>query len=277
MQTSEFFDISGFAHSALFDGVENVWDVLARIGDYITKTARHNVPEVGADGVRVAVTTVLHEGEFLTDNLEITHEAATKGKLTIKHKGKELPGASVIFEDAILAGTPIQIGWGTVIESGAYLGRRTLIGDRCEVRQGAYVRGNCVTGTGCVIGHATEVKNSIFLDNAKAGHFAYVGDSILGAGVNLGAGTKLANLKIVRGNIVININNKKVDTGVRKLGALLGDGCETGCNSVTSPGTLLGPGSMLYPNTNAPSGYYAPQTVISPAKDAVVVRTRHTR
>jgi bifunctional N-acetylglucosamine-1-phosphate-uridyltransferase/glucosamine-1-phosphate-acetyltransferase GlmU-like protein len=273
MRHSEFFDLSGFAHAALFQSALNVWEVLGGIKKYAA-AAKHNVPDVPASGVRLMETVVIHEGKFYTDDIEITHEAAAKGELAVKRGGKILEGASVIFAGAVLAGSPINIGKGSVVESGAWLGRRVIIGDRCEVRQSAYVRGDVVTGAGCVIGHATEVKNSIFLDGAKAGHFAYVGDSILGRGVNLGAGTKLANLKIIPGNVEINISGVRVNTGRRKLGAIIGDGGETGCNSVTSPGTLLGRESILYPNMAAPPGYYHAHTVISPSKDAIVIRTR---
>ncbi|MEA3506189.1 MAG: glucose-1-phosphate thymidylyltransferase, partial [Elusimicrobiota bacterium] len=123
-----------------------------------------------------------------------------------------------------------------------------------------YVRGNVITGRDCVIGHATEVKNSVLLGNSKAGHFAYIGDSILGA-VNLGAGTKLANLKITGTEIIITRDGKKYPAGLRKFGAILGDGVQTGCNSVTMPGTIISKETMLYPNTTA-RGFYGPGTII---------------
>jgi len=97
----------------------------------------------------------------------------------------------------------ISIGKGTIVEPGAYIKGPCIIGDHCEIRQGAYIRGNVITGNGCIIGHATEVKNALFLDGAKAGHFAYVGDSILGNRVNLGAGTKCANLRFDGKNVPI--------------------------------------------------------------------------
>jgi len=98
------------------------------------------------------------------------------------------------------------------------------------------------------------------LGESKAGHFAYIGDSILGR-VNLGAGTKLANLKIVQSNVVVSVEGKKFETGLRKFGAIFADDVETGCNSVTTPGTLLGKGVLLYPNVTA-RGYYPPKTII---------------
>src|SRR4030042_1435698 len=103
---------------------------------------------------------------------------------------------------------------------------------------------------GCVVGHTTELKSCVMLGESKAGHFAYIGDSILGK-VNLGAGTKLANLKIVESKVVISIERKRYEKDLRKLGAILADGVETGGNSVTTPGTLLGKDVLLYPNTTA--------------------------
>jgi NDP-sugar pyrophosphorylase family protein len=117
-------------------------------------------------------------------------------------------------------------------------------------------------GDGCVVGHVTEMKNAIMLPGAKAGHFAYIGDSILGKGCNLGAGTKLANLRLIKGPIKFFYQKKQVDTGLRKLGAILGDRTETGCNSVTNPGTLLGPGCLVSPNATVKAGYYPARTVI---------------
>jgi bifunctional N-acetylglucosamine-1-phosphate-uridyltransferase/glucosamine-1-phosphate-acetyltransferase GlmU-like protein len=100
------------------------------------------------------------------------------------------------------------------------------------------------------------------LNGSKAGHFAYIGDSILGNEVNLGAGTKLANLKIIDVEMSIRVEGEAFKTGLRKLGAILGDGAETGCNSVTSPGTLLGKGSLVYPCVNVPGGFYPDRSII---------------
>lgn len=141
----------------------------------------------------------------------------------------------------------ISIGKGTLIEPGAYIKGPCLIGENCSIRQGAYIRGHFVCGDECVIGHATEVKNSIFLNRANAAHFAYVGDSILGNRTNLGAGTILANLRFDGKNVSISIDGKKVDTGLRKLGALIGDGAQTGCHTVTNPGTILLKGGVTLP------------------------------
>ncbi|MCX5971054.1 MAG: glucose-1-phosphate thymidylyltransferase [Coprothermobacterota bacterium] len=151
-----------------------------------------------------------------------------------------------VLEGAYLEG-PIYIGPGTVVEPGAYIKGPAWIGPDCEIRQAAYLRGNVLVGRHSVIGHATEVKNSILLDHAGAAHFNYVGDSILGNHVNLGAGTRLANLKNTPGEIVVKDGGQEIHTGLRKFGAILGDGAKTGCNAVTNPGTVLGRGAVVYP------------------------------
>ena len=132
----------------------------------------------------------------------------------------------------------ISIGKGTVVEPGALIKGPCLIGRDCEIRHGAYIRGGVLTGDRCVIGHATEVKGSILLDDVHAAHFNYVGDSILGNRVNLGAGVKLANVRL---------DEREVKTGLKKLGAILGDETQIGCNAVTNPGTVMGKGSLGYP------------------------------
>jgi UDP-N-acetylglucosamine diphosphorylase / glucose-1-phosphate thymidylyltransferase / UDP-N-acetylgalactosamine diphosphorylase / glucosamine-1-phosphate N-acetyltransferase / galactosamine-1-phosphate N-acetyltransferase len=172
-----------------------------------------------------------------------------------------------LFDDRVI------VGPGTVVEPGALIKGPTVIGKNCEVRHGAYFRGNCLVCDKCLVGHATEMKNSIMLNGSKAGHFAYLGDSILGMYVNLGAGTKLANLKMVPGTVSIRTSpSDRHPTGLRKLGAILGDGCETGCNAVTSPGTLVGKGSKILPCVNLPSGHYPDKTIVSFTDESLKTR-----
>lgn len=144
----------------------------------------------------------------------------------------------------------ITIGIGSVIEPGAFIQGPCIIGNYCTIRNGAYLRGNIITGDHCVIGHTTEVKGSILLNHAQAAHFSYVGDSIIGNHVNLGAGAKLANLLFSKKNISISIEESLIDTQRRKLGAILGDYSQIGCNSVTNPGTILGKRSCVHPCLN---------------------------
>ncbi len=160
-----------------------------------------------------------------------------------------------VHPGAFLVGKHILIEEGALVEPGAYIEGPALLGRGCVVRHGAYVRANTLAGAGSLIGHTTETKNTIFLPESKAAHFAYVGDSILGARVNLGAGTKLANYRLGGGLIKLRIDGKPISTGRNKLGAILGDDCQLGCNSVCNPGTLLGPHSAVRPLTVI-SGYH---------------------
>lgn len=215
------------------------------------------------DGKPLLDAVVYYDRRFFSaSDLKITYGDATKEKLAVMREGKRLDGATVIMAGAILMGDRIALGRGILIESGAMIKSPAIIGDCCEIRQAAYLRGYCLAGKRCVLGHATEIKHSIFLNDAKAGHFAYLGDSILGTDANLGAGTKFANLKMVPGNIVIHHEKNKYDTGRRKFGAILGDGCQTGCNSVTNPGTIFGKKCLLMPNTTSRSGYHPPKSLV---------------
>lgn len=144
----------------------------------------------------------------------------------------------------------ISIGKGTVVEPGAYIQGPCIIGPNCVIRHGAYIRGNVITGEGCLIGHDTEVKHSIFLNRAMAPHFNYVGDSILGNDSNLGAGVKLANFRLDHGEVSVFFQGKKIGTGLKKFGAIIGDGVQLGCNVVANPGTLLGQKALCHPCLN---------------------------
>lgn len=190
--------------------------------------------------------TVFPNGSFelLGDNLKTW----LSNLLTKLGVGNQPLVLGKVHPQALVEGR-VYISEGAVVEPTAYIQGPAYIGPDSEVRHGAYIRGNVYVGKGCVVGHATEVKSSVFFDGAKAGHFAYVGDSILGRNVNLGAGTKLANLKL-KGDIVAYIDprtKKKVKSSLRKFGAVIGDNVQTGCNSVLSPGSLLLPNTSVMP------------------------------
>jgi len=185
----------------------------------------------------------------LFENIEFVWEVLPRIKEYIASRLQ--PGIEgTVMEGAWLVGDEIFIGRDTVVEPGAFIRGPAIIGCRCEIRQGAYIRGQALVGDDCVVGHTTEMKNSVMLDGAKAGHFTYIGDSILGRDVNLGAGTKLANLKINGSAVTVRYDGEAHPTGLRKFGAILGDGVELGCNSVSSPGTIIGPQSLVYPCTS---------------------------
>lgn len=263
-EPNSYFDLSNFPCADIFFGTDKVWTALVRLKEYMAS----NVSPLGDDrsifnGTPLTQALIYHDGKLQhATESSITYGDTTRGGLEVSRDGHVLPGASVIMAGVTLIGSKIKIGKGVLIESGALVKEPALFGDNTEVRQGAYLRGNCLVGKRCVVGHATEVKHSIFLNDAKAGHFAYVGDSILGGDSNLGAGTKMANLRFLPGNVSIRTEDGIVDSGLRKFGAILGDRVQTGCNSVTNPGTVIGPESILMPNTTASSGYHPPRVVI---------------
>ena len=267
----EFFDLNDCAHQEIFPRDEEVWTPLDRLKDYLATFFQKSWPLATRTG-HIDNPLVIYRNE-VRDDLEVKTTTA-KGSFQVYRKGEALEGASVILPGVYLFDDRIIIGSGTIIEPGTVLKGPAVIGDNCEVRQGAYVRGDCLIGNSCVVGHTTEIKGSIMLDGAKAGHFAYIGDSILGNDVNLGAGTKLANLKMIPGSVMIKKDGKQYNTNRRKLGAIIGDRTETGCNSVTAPGTLLGPRSIVYPGVSVPGGYYAQRTIFMPSSSSLNIRTR---
>ena len=157
-------------------------------------------------------------------------------------------GIEVANHGFFVRGEGIIIEASATVEAGAYLIGPCYIGPRAVVRSGAYVREYSWICADAVVGHATEVKHSVLLPGAKAPHFNYVGDSILGKDVNLGAGTKLSNLRNDGGEVHLRLDGERVASGLRKFGALLGEGAALGCNSVTNPGVVLGCNSVVWPN-----------------------------
>ena len=172
--------------------------------------------------------------------------------------GEVMPGA-------FIGDRPIYIAPGARVEPGAYVHGPAYIGPGAVVRHGAYVREHVILLGGSILGHASEAKNSLFLPHAAAPHFNYVGDSILGQHVNLGAGTKLSNLGILsakdaatgkRPSIPLHIDDTPSDTGLTKFGAILGDFTQTGCNAVLNPGCVVGPHALIYANLSLRKGYH---------------------
>ena len=257
LKAEDFFDLADNPFAPLFSDCEYVWDALKNIKAYLKEVLAGNVKEIRKEQALLPRTVVLYDGQVLDEGFVID----TSGKKPrVLKDGNVLEGAGIIYAGASLMDDHIYIGSGTVVEPGALIKGPAYIGDNTEIRQGAYIRGDVLVGNDCVVGHTTEMKSSVMLGGSKAGHFAYIGDSILGK-VNLGAGTKIANLKFANLPITVKVEGVKYETGLKKFGAILGDGVETGCNSVTSPGTLLGKGALLYPNSTA-RGYIPPKKIV---------------
>jgi UDP-N-acetylglucosamine diphosphorylase / glucose-1-phosphate thymidylyltransferase / UDP-N-acetylgalactosamine diphosphorylase / glucosamine-1-phosphate N-acetyltransferase / galactosamine-1-phosphate N-acetyltransferase len=192
-------------------------------------------------------------------------------EVNLKPNGHLFAGARITI------GPNVFIGEGTVIEDGAMIKGPAIIGRNCEIRHNAYVRDHVIIGDGCVIGNSTELKNSLLFNKAVAPHFNYIGDSILGVKAHLGAGVVLSNFKSLPGNIFVELDGQPFDTGLRKFGALLGDGAEIGCNCVLNPGSIIGRSSVIYPGTNWRGILPANMIVKNKAAQEVVVkRVRET-
>ncbi len=129
----------------------------------------------------------------------------------------------------------------------AFLGAPVIIGAGTEVRHCAFIRGSALVGEGCVVGNSVELKNVILFDKVQTPHYNYVGDSILGYKSHMGAGSITSNVKSDKTLVVVRQGEERIATGIKKVGAMLGDGVEVGCNSVLNPGTVIGPGSSVYP------------------------------
>ena len=131
----------------------------------------------------------------------------------------------------------------------AYIGGPCIIGHKTEVRQCAFVRGSALVGEGCVVGNSTELKNVILFNSVQVPHYNYVGDSILGYKSHMGAGSITSNVKSDKLPVVIKNGDEHIETGRKKVGAMLGDFVEVGCNSVLNPGTVIGRNSNVYPTS----------------------------
>lgn len=160
------------------------------------------------------------------------------------------PGLRNHCEGVAYIGEQVFIGEGTLVEDGAMIKGPAIIGRNCQIRHNAYLREQVIIGDNCVVGNACEMKNVLLFNHAVAPHFNYLGDSIIGCHTHLGAGAKISNVKLVPGNVVLEVEGKRLDSGLRKFGALVGDRAEIGCNAVLNPGSIIGPGAVVYPNVN---------------------------
>jgi len=158
-------------------------------------------------------------------------------------------------------GKDVYIGEGSVVEDGAMILGPAYIGKNVVIRHGAYIRENVIVGDGCVVGNSTELKNCILFNEVQVPHFNYVGDSILGYKVHLGAGVIISNLRSIPGNVKVKYGEIEIDTGLRKFGAVVGDKAEIGCNVVLNPGSIIGRGSVVYPCVSW-RGYLPPFKIV---------------
>ena len=171
-------------------------------------------------------------------------EALGKIKETIVQIGENLPADE--FEEVR---EHVWIAKDAVIYPNNYIGAPCIIGHKTEVRPGAFIRGSALVGDNCVVGNSTELKNVILFDNVQVPHYNYVGDSILGYRSHMGAGSITSNVKSDKLPVTVKCDNETIETGMKKIGAMLGDRVEVGCNSVLNPGTVIGRDSNIYPTS----------------------------
>jgi NDP-sugar pyrophosphorylase family protein len=187
------------------------------------------------------------EHAALFDGCQYAWEALKKIEPYLASVKKQNP--SPRFPGATI-GDRVIIGEGTVVEPGAMIKGPAIIGKNCQIRHNAYIREHVIVGDGCVVGNSCELKNVLLFNGCQVPHFNYLGDSILGYKAHLGAGVIASNLKSLPGNVTVEMDGQPFDTGLRKFGALVGDGAEVGCNSVLNPGTIVGRGAVIYPGVN---------------------------
>ena len=233
----ELFDLSATQFLRLFAYLEQPWEALSALESYLD--------------------ILLSEDPLAGSGAE-----AASGLL----RGDIRLGKGAVVEAGARIEGPVHLGAGTVVETGAYIRGPAWIGQGCEVRQGAYLRGLVLAGDGAVLGHASEFKRCVLLEGAQAPHFNYVGDSIMGIRAHIGAGVILSNVRLdkrtVRAALLGDQSSRRlVETGLSKFGAILGDGCEVGCNSVLNPGTILGARCMVPPLSRVKGSFPAGTTL----------------
>ena len=200
------------------------------------------------------LTSLFEESEYPWDMLPKIKELARK----LINDGIE---GYTLISDGVLVGENVKIYPTATIEG------PTVIGSGTEVRPGAFIRGGVITGENCVIGNSSELKNCILLNKVQIPHYNYVGDSILGNKAHTGAGTICSNLKSDGKNVVVH-GNVEYETGLRKIGGILGDGADVGCGSVINPGTVIGKNTSVYPLTSL-RGVYPADCIVKSQKEIV--------
>ena len=191
------------------------------------------------------------------DLYDLTHTIAAKYLADYEYPWQALKGIKDLIlslgptlgEDFVEVSPTVWVHKTATIFPSAYLGAPCIIGANTEVRHCAFIRGSALVGENCVVGNSVELKNVILFDNVQVPHFNYVGDSILGYKSHMGAGSVTSNVKSDQTLVVVKNGDEKVETGLKKFGAMLGDHVEVGCNSVLNPGTVIGRNSNVYPTS----------------------------
>ena len=180
--------------------------------------------------------------KHLLEGLTYPWEALPKISQFIIELGEKLD--SEVYE---LKGENIWIAKSAEIAPTAYIKGPAIIGENAEVRHCAFIRGNAIVGNKAVVGNSTELKNVILFNNVQVPHYNYVGDSILGYKAHMGAGSITSNVKSDKQLVIVKSEKEKIETGLKKFGAMIGDNVEVGCGSVLNPGSVIGRNTNIYP------------------------------
>ncbi|MDO8586364.1 MAG: hypothetical protein Q7T82_04930 [Armatimonadota bacterium] len=282
LRVDTYFDLKSYpnAHEELLtgEGIDSVLDVVAGIGKYAKNWIADAIGERVASGAAKRIPAedlpgaqCLGKFEVYVEDGAVFQPANIVGvtgddkepfKIYVS-KGTSLVGSSIFLNEG-----DIFIGEDNVIEQGVGIKGPTIIGSKNDVRLGAYFRGSVIISDGCTL--RGEIKNALLLDKANFPHPSYLGDSICGYMSHFGNQATAANVGILQGlveakdriNITLRIDGKIYDAGTRKLGIILGDWSQVGCNSVADPATFLAPYTVVYPLTSIRKGFYGPRQII---------------
>lgn len=199
----------------------------------------------------------------LLEQVEYPWEALPKISGFIEKLGAALPA-----EKYEKKGDNVWIAKSARVYPTAYINGPCIIDEEAEIRHCAFIRGSAIVGKGAVVGNSTELKNVILFNKVQVPHYNYVGDSILGYKAHMGAGSITSNVKSDKTLVTVKCGTEKIETGLKKFGAMLGDNVEVGCNSVLNPGTVIGKESNIYPVSSV-RGYIPPNSIFK-AQDNIV-------
>ena len=200
---------------------------------------------------------------------DLDHTIAKELFLSCEYPWECLPKIRVYIQSLILKlpedqyeiSEDIAVAKNVNIDENVSIYGPTIIGENCELRCGAYIRGGVIIGERATIGNSCEVKNSIIFDEAQIPHFNYVGDSVIGYKAHLGAGVITSNLKSDKSQVTIRCDGEETETGLKKFGALIGDRAEIGCSAVLNPGSIIGRDSIVYPLSSV-RGVVPPESIL---------------
>jgi bifunctional UDP-N-acetylglucosamine pyrophosphorylase/glucosamine-1-phosphate N-acetyltransferase len=236
-------ELSKYINAGIYIFTPDVFDWIRKTGlskrrEYEVTDSIKMITETGSPvrAVKLPIETWLDVG-LPWDLLDANERTLASMEATVE--GKSEQGARIHG--------PVRIGRGTRVRSSSYIEGPVVIGEDCDIGPNCYIRPGTSIGSDVRVGNACEVKNSIVMDGTHIAHLSYVGDSIIGEGCNLGAGTITANIRFNERYIKVNVENRRLDSGRRKLGALIGDSVQTGINVNLMPGIKVGPGAWIAP------------------------------